>query len=224
MRGLGALVHRQRGVDSGIAVVHLLDPARMAVAPVALDVLERMVRRADARPAGPHRAVVALRKIHLVEEALAHLVHGDQVLVGAEPERDAGGAAEREGRMSGQHVGVGVARRQPRRDVEALGDPEVLLHARKIGADPHAGDDAAGVLAERPEQRPAARHERGLVERGIEHAAELRIGAVAAAADEDRHLRADVDGGAALVDVAVARRGSPAARRCPGRTAAYSSP
>ena len=85
-----------------------------------------------------------------------------------------------------------------------LGDPRVLLHARKIGSDPHAGNDAAGVLAERPEQRPPARHEGGLVEGGIEHAAELRIVAVTAAADEDGHLRADVDGGAALIDVAVA--------------------
>ena len=52
--------------------------------------------------------------------------------------------------MPGQHVGVGIARRQPRGDVEALGRPEILLHTRKIGADPHAGDDAARILAEGP--------------------------------------------------------------------------
>src|SRR5215510_13533456 len=164
-----------------------------------------MVRHAIARLAGPHRAVVALRKIDFIEEALADLVHRDQVLVAAAARLDAGGAAEREGRMSGQHAAVGVAGCQPWRDVEALGDPEILLHARKIGADPHAGDNAAGVLAERAEQRPPARHEGGLVECGIEHAAELRVVAVTAAADEDRHLRTDVDGGAALIDVALVR-------------------
>ena len=140
---------------------------------------EGLARRRAARPANGRS--VALREIHLVEEALAHLVHGDQVLERARAERDAGGSAERERRVTGQHVGVG-SRVASRGDVERSGSSrEVLLHPRKIGADPHAGDDAARVLAVGSQQRPAARHERGLVERGIEHAAELRIGAVTAA-------------------------------------------
>ena len=57
--------------------------------------------------------------------------------------------------MTRMHVGVGVARRQPRRDVERSGYVEVLLHPRKIGSDPHAGNDAAGILTVRPEQGPA---------------------------------------------------------------------
>src|SRR4030095_12861417 len=175
----------------------------MAIAPVALDVLERMIQRAETRSARRRRTAVALVDIHFVKESLAHLVHGDQVLVRAQAQRDAGGTAELESRVAGKHVGVGVARRQPWRDVESAGYPEILLHPRKVGTDAHAGNDAAGVLAVGPEQGPGARHECGLAERRVEHAAKLRIGAVTAAANKDRLLRADVDDRAALVDVAV---------------------
>src|SRR5262245_56104153 len=40
VRRLGAFVHRHRGVNRRIFVIHLLDPARMAVAPVALHLFE----------------------------------------------------------------------------------------------------------------------------------------------------------------------------------------
>src|SRR5262249_35650329 len=102
-----------------------------------------------------------------------------------------------------QHASVGIAGRQPRWNVEALGDPQILLHARKVGADSHAGDYAAGVLTERSKQGKRARRKGGLVKCGIKHAAERRTVAVPTAADEDGHFRTDIDGGAALVDVAV---------------------
>src|SRR4029453_3880253 len=108
-------------------------PVGTAIAPVALDVLERRLRRADAWPARPHGRSVALRDFHFVIEALAHLVHGDQVLVRARAERDAGGFSELESRVTGQHVGGGRALRQPWGDVEALGRPEILLHPRQRG-------------------------------------------------------------------------------------------
>ena len=178
-----------------------------------------MVRRAGARPARPHGASVALGQIHFVIKTLAHLIHRDQVLIRAGAERDAGGAAKRKRRMTGQHVGVRIARRQARRDVKGGAGAEVLLHARQIGADAHAGDDAARVLPEGAQQRESARHERGLVEGRIKHAAELRIGAMTAAADHDGPPRPDVNGDTALVDVAIlviafhARLGTWRARR-----------
>src|SRR6185503_4585273 len=80
---------------------------------------------------------------------------------------------------------------------------EVLLHPREVRPDAHARDDAAGILAARSEQRPAARHERGLSPRRVEHAAELRIGAMTTGADDDRLASPDVDRLGAVVDVTV---------------------
>src|SRR6185436_16072291 len=76
-------------------------------------------------------------------------------------------------------------RREDTGNVERTAVREVLLHAGEVRADSHAGDDAARILTARAQERPAARHEGGISERGIEHAAELRIGAVAARADDD---------------------------------------
>src|SRR5215204_2805506 len=61
---LRALIHGKRSVHRRIAVVHLLDPAWMAVAPVTLDMFHGMLGHAIARAARPYGAVVALRKIH----------------------------------------------------------------------------------------------------------------------------------------------------------------
>src|SRR5262245_61168652 len=80
---------------------------------------------------------------------------------------------------------------------------EILLHPREVGPDPHAGDDAAGVLAAGSEQRKTARDEGGLSPRRVEHAAELRVGRVPTSADDDRLAGADEVRFRAVVDVAV---------------------
>ena len=116
---------------------------------------------------------------------------------------NARGSAERERRVARKHVGVGIARGERAGEMERAVVREVLLHPREVRADPHAGDDAAGVLAARAQQRPAARHEGGLSPRRIEHAAELRIGPVAAGADDDRLAGPDEDRFRAVVDIAV---------------------
>src|SRR5688500_12725041 len=77
---------------------------------------------------------------------------------------EAGRSALREGRVARQHGGVRIARRKDAGDVERAGVREVLLHAGKVRADPQSGNDAAGVLAARAQQRPAARDESGVPE------------------------------------------------------------
>src|SRR6266571_1326277 len=87
--------------------------------------------------------------------------------------------------------------------MERAGVRDVLLHPCEVRSDPHAGDDAAGVLPPRSQQGPAAGHESRLSECRVEHAAELRIGAMTSGADDDRLASPDVYRLGTIVDVAV---------------------
>src|SRR5690606_3244139 len=64
-------------------------------------------------------------------------------------------------------------------------------------------DQRAAVLRVRPEEREAARRERGLAELRVEHAAHLRVAGVSAAREDHGLPCADMDHVAPLVDVAV---------------------
>src|SRR2546425_12453282 len=113
-------------------------------------------------PAGSGRkggAALPFCDEHFVEESLSHLVDNNQVLEGSVGKVDAGGSSERERRMAWKHVRVGIPGGQVPGDVERVGIREVLLHSREVRADPHAGDDPAGVLTSRSQQGPAAGNE-----------------------------------------------------------------
>ena len=160
----------------------------------------------------------------LIEEALPDLVDDDHVLERFRLKLEARRSAQRERRVTRKHGGVGIARRKDAGDVERGGVGEVLLHPREVRAYSHAGDDAARILTARAQQRPAARHESGLSESGIEHAAELRIGAVPARADDDGFAGPDENRLLAARRCFRSARGSPDA--CPTRDpfSANSSP
>src|SRR5262245_29351542 len=105
--------------------------------------------------------------------------------------------------MARKHVGVGIPRGKVSRDVEGTGVREVLLHSREVRPDPHSGDDTARVLASRSQESPSAGHESRLSPCRIEHATELRIGAVTSGSNDDRLASPDVDRPGTIVDVAV---------------------
>src|SRR5690606_32924371 len=112
MRRGRAFVDRERGLDAVIVVVGLPDPLRTAVAPVV-----RRVREAAAGQAAVARIAVEAgprREPHLVEEALADLIDGDQLLEARVADADAARAAEAERRVSRHHRRVRVARAEPR--------------------------------------------------------------------------------------------------------------
>src|SRR5690606_36662012 len=100
------------------------------------------------------------------------------------------------------HAGIRVARAEPGRDVVREAG-RVLLHAGEIRTDLETRDQRAAVLRVRPEEREAARRERGLAELRVEHAAHLRIAGVSAAREDHGLPCADMDHVAPLVDVAV---------------------
>src|SRR5437867_11950502 len=79
----------------------------------------------------------------------------------------------------------------------------VLVHPRGVRPGPHCGDDPAGVVTPRSQQGRAAGHESRLSECRVEHAAELRIGAMTSGADDDRLASPDVYRLGTIVDVAV---------------------
>src|SRR5262245_36968828 len=87
---------------------------------------------------------------HFVEESLPDLVDNNQMLEGSVRKIDACGSSERERRVAGKHVRVGVARCEGSRNVERGGVRKVLLHSREIRPDSHSGDNSACVLAPRP--------------------------------------------------------------------------
>src|SRR2546423_928694 len=93
------------------------------------------------------------RDQHFVEESLPHLVHNNQVLEGSVGKIDTRGSSERERRMAGKHVGVGITSGEVSGDVERGGVRDVLLHSRQIRSNPHSGDDAARVLTARSQKR-----------------------------------------------------------------------
>src|SRR3989442_500344 len=105
--------------------------------------------------------------------------------------------------LPGKHIRIGITRGQVSRDMERAGVRDVLLHPCEVRSDPHGGDDAAGVLPPRSQQGPAAGHESRLSECRVEHAAELRIGAMTSGADDDRLASPDVYRLGTIVDVAV---------------------
>src|SRR5205809_2889354 len=143
------------------------------------------------------------RHEHFVEESLPHLVHNNQVLEGSVGKVDTRGSSERERRMAGKHVGVGIASGEVSGDVERGGVRDVLLHSRQIRSNPHSGDDAARVLTARSQKRPPTGHESRLPPRRVEHAAKLWIGPVTSGANDDRLAGPDVYRLCSIVDIAV---------------------
>jgi hypothetical protein len=93
--------------------------------------------------AAPHR------QPHLVEEALADLVHGDELLEAGRPDVDAGRAAETERRVTRHHVRIRIACPEPRRDVEGRRGTQVLLHAGQVRAYAQSRDQRARILTMR---------------------------------------------------------------------------
>ena len=112
--------------------------------------------------------------------------------------------AGREGRVARQHRRVGVACGERSREVEGRGIAQVLLHAGKTRADADARLDAARIHAPWPKPGPGAADEGRLTEAGMEHAAELGIGGMAARADDHGLAGLDVEDFRVVLDVAVA--------------------
>src|SRR5215468_4183552 len=80
----------------------------------------------------------------------------------------------------------------------------VLHHAGEVRADFHAGDDAAAVHAEWPDERAGPALERRLDHPRINHRAQRNAALQTAGRNDDGLARPDVDRLGALVDVAVA--------------------
>ena len=203
IRALRTLVHGQGGMNAIGLRVGRPDVRRACIAPIELHVRDSALRLALARPRRKRSASLPDDDQHFVEESLPHLVDDNQVLKGLGAKRDARRSPERERRVTREHVRVRVARGERAREVEGAAVREILLHPRQVRSDPHSRDDPAGILTAGPEQRPAARHERRLPPRRIEHAAELRIGPMASGSDDDRLARPDVQRLRAVLDVAV---------------------
>src|SRR5690606_24771622 len=200
VRRLRAFVDRKRRLEPVVVAVRRAQPLVPAVSPVAGLVLDAAVRRDAA--ARILAAAAPERQADLIEEPLADLIHGDELLEAGGADVEPGRAAERKGRMTGHHARVRVARAEPGRDV--VREPgRVLLHAGEVRADLEARDQCAAVLRVRPEEREAARRERGLAELRVEHAAHLRVAGVPAAREDHGLARTDMDHLAPLVDVAV---------------------
>src|SRR5213593_2007623 len=180
-----------------------LDVCHARIAPIHLHVVQPRFGLALAGVGREGGATLPCCDEHFVEESLPHLVDNDQVLEGSVGEVDACGSPERERRMAWKHIRIGIPRGQVSRDMEGAGVRDVLLHPCEVRSDPHAGDDAAGVLTPRSQQGPAAGHESRLSECRVEHAAELRIGAMTSGADDDRLASPDVYRLGTIIDVAV---------------------
>src|SRR5437762_237044 len=180
-----------------------LDVCHAGIAPIHLHVVQPRFGLALAGVGREGGATLPCCDEHFVEESLPHLVDNDQVLEGSVGKVDARGSPERERRMAWKHIRIGIPSGQVSRDMKRVVVRQVLLHACKVRSDPHAGDDAAGVLTARSQQGPAAGHESGLSECRVKHAAELRIGAMTSGANDDRLASPDVYGLATIVDVAV---------------------